>query len=239
MTDLLHPDPDPTCPGFETVSCFADGELETDHAAQVAAHLESCAACRALANRLRAGFGAGEGLRGGGIGGSGCIGEERLVLYAIAELGADERGGIAAHVGGCDACIAALQRLRDRLRAMGDPPHSVPVMVQRRAEAVLAVAARELASEATPLRRPVAVAGPGVLERLRGWLRAPVLIPVAAMGAVALAVSLGRPPMTGPGGTENSRALPAASAPGIARSGIDHPFGIMSLFQTTSRRRSP
>lgn len=197
----------PPCPGFEALSCFADGELEAESGTRVAVHVTSCAPCRALANRLRAGFGSDQALRGGGIGGSGCIGEERLVLYAMSDLAADERGGIAAHLGGCDGCVSALQRVRNRLRAAVDTPQPVPASVQRRAEAALAAAARELAAEAPPVR-PALAAGDGVLERVRAWLRAPVLIPVAAVGAAVLMMSLGRLPVAGPTGTEHSRALP-------------------------------
>lgn len=217
MSDGHHPTEEVgrDCPDFEILSRFADDELETARADGVAAHLAACVRCGALAERLRDGFGAGNPLRGGGVGGSGCVGEERLVLYASAGAAADERADIAAHVGGCDVCVAALRRVRDRLRVHVEAPMPVPAVVQRRAEAVLAAAARELAGEATPARSAQAaghLAGQGVFERLRGWLRVPVLIPAAAMGAALLLVSLGRLPTTGPAGTENSRALPPASA---------------------------
>ncbi|MGD9763897.1 MAG: SH3 domain-containing protein [Candidatus Binatia bacterium] len=202
-----------TCPDFENLSRFADGELDSAIASKIQAHLDGCPRCRALALRLREGFGASDPLRGGGIGGSGCVGEEHLLLYAMngTALGEDERHGIADHVGGCDACVAALQRLQRRLGVAADVATPVPAAVQMRARSVVDAALHELAREtapATPLAHQV---GHGILERLRSWLRVPVLVPIAAAGAAVLMLSVGRVPMrTGPA-TEQSRALPAAS----------------------------
>jgi SH3-like domain-containing protein len=54
-------------------------------------------------------------------------------------------------------------------------------------------------------------AGPRLIERLRAWLRVPVLAPLA-MAAIALfMVGIGFRPTTEPAGIERSRALPPAS----------------------------
>lgn len=199
------------CPDFEALSCFADGELIASAAAGVAAHLRGCPRCDTLTRRLREGFAGGEAQPGGGVGGSGCIGEERLVLYATGGLAGNDRAVIAAHVGGCDPCIASLLQIHRRLGVLTSAAAAIPDEVVLRARAVLPVAMAELA----PPQRSRAAASReralSVRERLRGWLQVPVLAPLALAAMAVLAVAIGVRPSAEPAGVERSRALPPAA----------------------------
>ncbi|MBX3028067.1 zf-HC2 domain-containing protein [bacterium] len=206
------------CPDFEVLSCFADGELSGPTAAEVTAHLGACPRCEAVTSRLREGFGAGEAGFGGGLGGSGCASEEQLVLYVSGALGGSDRAPIAAHVGGCDPCVASLAQLHRRLSVLGDVAAPIPADVVRRAQAVLPAALAELAPAAVPTAagaRPhpalAREAGPSLLERLRAWLRVPVLAPLAVAATALFMVAVGSLPSTGPDGGERSRALPPST----------------------------
>ena len=200
------------CPDFEILSCFADGELAGAVTPDVAAHIGGCPRCETLTGRLREGFGGTEAQSDGGVGGAGCVGEERLVLYAGGGLQGDDRAAIAAHVGGCDPCVAALVRVHRRLSVLADVAAPVPASVSRRAQAVLPAALAELAPRrAAPRPEVVNAAAPGLFERLRAWLSVPVLAPVA-VGAMALfAVAVGLRPSDAPSAGERSRALAPAT----------------------------
>ena len=204
------------CPDFEVLSCFTDGELIGADAAGVTAHLAGCSRCETLTARLREGLGGGEVRADGGIGGSGCIGEERLVLYASGGMVGDDRAVTAAHVAGCDPCVASLVQLHRRLSVLADVAAPIPAGVARRAQAVLPGALADLEPAAAPVRRlqPTLArkATPGFVERLRGWIQVPVLAPLA-MAAIALfMVAIGLRPSTEPAGIERSRAVPPAAA---------------------------
>lgn len=220
MTDARHTEANSgePCPDFEILSCFADGELAGDQAGAVTAHLTACARCDTLTGRLREGFGGGEARLDGGIGGSGCAGEERLVLYASGGLVGDARAVIAAHVAGCDPCVAALVQIHRRLSVLAGVAAPIPAGVVRRAQAVLPAALAELAGAAPPatqVPRPqpalARAAVPGLLDRLRGWLQVPVLAPLALAALALLMVSISWRPSTEPAGVERSRALPPAA----------------------------
>ena len=197
------------CPDFEVLSCFADGELDATGSAALARHVAACARCDALGQRLRQGFEAGQALHDSGLGGAGCAGEETLLLYAAGGLHGDEGAAIGAHVAGCDACVAGLVRLQRRLRVLPDVARAVPPALQRRAAAALVEAARELAP-ASDLPRPARVQrGASLSERLRGWLRVPVLVPTALAAAALLMVTVGQRPAADAPSGERSRALPS------------------------------
>ena len=199
------------CPDFEVLSCFADGELGAPAAADVAAHLGGCARCEALTGRLREGIGGGEARRDGGVGGSGCIGEERLVLYASGGLAGDDRSSVAAHVSGCDPCVASLQRLHRRLHLLGDASAPIPADVARRAQAVLPAALADVAPERAvrPARATEwRAARPGLRQRMSRWLQMPVLAPLALAAMAVLAVGVAVRPSADPSAAERSRALP-------------------------------
>jgi anti-sigma factor RsiW len=194
------------CPDFESLSCYADGELEPSVAAGVAAHVDGCRRCAALAVRLRDGFEADDARRDGGIGGSGCVGEERLIVYATGAVSGPERADLAAHLVTCDTCIAALALLHRRLGAAALVDTPVPIDIQLRARKALEAAVRDLAPlaeprQATEPRRTV------LLHRVRERLRLPVLVP-AALAAGALLMVANRSVTTDQSGpTERSRAV--------------------------------
>jgi anti-sigma factor RsiW len=213
MTDASQPVSGTStgCPDFEVLSCFADGELGASAAAGVAAHLGGCPRCDTLTGRLREGLGGAEARPGGGVGGSGCIGEERLVLYASGGLTGDDRTVIAAHVGGCDPCVASLLQIHRRLGVLADAAAPIPAAVARRARAVLPAALAELAPARRVQPSVVREAAPGLGERLRSWLQMPLLAPLALAAMAVLAVAIGMRPSTEPAGIERSRALPPAA----------------------------
>lgn len=205
------------CPDFEILSCFADGELTGADAEGVTGHVAACPRCDHLTARLREGFDGHEARADGGTGGSGCVGEERLVLYASGGMIGDARAIVDAHVAGCDPCVASIVQIHRRLSVLADVAAPIPAGVARRAQAVLpgALADLEPLEPAAPMPRlqPTLArdAGPRLMERLRAWLQVPVLAPLA-MAAIALfMVGIGFRPTTEPAGTERSRALPPAS----------------------------
>jgi hypothetical protein len=203
------------CPDFEVLSCFADGELTGDDAECVTGHVAGCPRCDHLTARLREGFDGDEARADGGTGGSGCVGEERLVLYASGGLIGDARAVIDAHVAGCDPCVASIVQIHRRLSVLADVAAPIPAGVARRAQAVLPGALAELEPAAAPVHRlqPTLArdAGPGLIDRLRTWLQVPVLAPLAMAAIALIMVGIGFRPTTEPAGIERSRALPPAS----------------------------
>jgi hypothetical protein len=197
------------CPDFEVLSCFADGELDAAGSAALGDHVAGCSRCDALAHKLREGFEAGQPQRDSGMLAAGCAGEETLLLYASGALHGEPGEAMAAHVAGCDACVAGLVRLQRRLRVAAAVAMPVPPAVQRRAAAVLPDAARELAPTVERPRPVVVHQAPSLGERLRGWLRVPVLAPVAMAAAALFMVAVGQRPTTEPAGGERSRAVKA------------------------------
>lgn len=230
------------CPDFEILSCFADGELGGSAAAEVSAHLGACPRCEAVTGRLREGFGGSAVRSDGGLGGSGCVSEEQLVLYASGGLVGDARAVIAAHVGGCDPCVASLAQIHRRLSVLVDVAAPIPAGVVRRAQAVLPAALAELAPQAAPAPRPQLVlareVAPGLLERLRGWLRVPVLAPLAVAATALFVVAIGWNGAIAPGGGERSRAVaPATARLRVTADGIvySRPSGKSEVVGTVSR----
>ena len=193
------------CPDFESLSCYADGELEPSVAAGVAAHVDGCGRCAALAIRLRDGFEADDARRDGGIGGSGCVGEERLIIYATGAVSGPERANLAAHLVTCDTCIAALALLHRRLGAAALVDTPVPLDIQQRARKALEAAVRDMAPvPERPAADPRRIV---LLRRLRQRMRLPILVP-AALAAGALLMVATRPPTTEQSGQgERSRAV--------------------------------
>lgn len=208
MMDAKHPvaGAGSPCPDFEILSCFADGELDGEETRGVAAHVASCARCGALAARLRQAFEEPAARASGGSAGASCAGEEHLVLYATGGLDSAARATVAAHLGGCDPCVAALAQLHRRLTLIAEIATPVPAELRRRAEAVLPAAAAELAP-APAATMSVHRTTPGLFERLRAWLPVPVLAPVAVAALALFMVAIGLRPTTAPPDAERTRAL--------------------------------
>jgi hypothetical protein len=212
MTDARQPvsGAGTPCPDFESLSCYADGELEPALATGIAAHVDSCSHCATLAGRLREGLAPDDARPDGGIGGSGCAGEEHLVVYAAGGMNGAERAALHAHLGGCDPCVGALTVLHRRLSlaAMVDTP--VPSGVQQRARLAFETGLREFAP-AAERPRYVEPRGAALLDRIRGLLRVPVLVPAALAAGALLTVAL-QPGSPERGSGELSRAVAPDSA---------------------------
>jgi anti-sigma factor RsiW len=202
MTDARQPVAGTTCPDFESLSCYADGELDAAPAAAIAAHVAQCTRCASLATRLREGFEADDARRDGGIGGSGCGGEEALILYATGGLRGSERAALDAHLGTCDGCVTAMALLHRRL-GVGPVERAVPIAIQRRAELALETGLGEPA----PRLRRIEPRGAAVLHRVRELLRLPVLVPAALAASALLTVALHPDWVQRAGNGERSRAV--------------------------------
>jgi anti-sigma factor RsiW len=191
MTDARHPamGSGSACPDFESLSCYADGEAEPATAAALAAHVGLCAHCATLAARLRESLVTDDARRDGGIGGSGCVGEEHLVVYASGGLSGAERTALHAHLGGCDGCLRALAHLQRRLSMAAAIATPVPVGVQQRARLAFETGTVSPTLAAERPRR-VETGRVALLDRLRGLLRVPILVPAALAAGALLAVSL-------------------------------------------------
>lgn len=193
MTDARQPDSGggTSCPDFESLSCYADGELEPALAAGIAAHVNRCSHCATLAARLREGLAPDDAKRAGGVGGSGCGGEEQLVLYAAGGMDGLERSAVHAHLGSCDPCVSALTALHKRLSLSAVLDAPVPSGLQQRA--MVAFDAARTETVPTPVaERPrfVEPRGVALLDRLRSLLRVPVLIPAAVAAGALLTVAV-------------------------------------------------
>jgi anti-sigma factor RsiW len=175
------------CPDFETLSRFADEELDAGGVESVAAHLQGCARCEALTGRLRAGFGVLETVHAGGTGGAGCTGEESLILYVRNALSERERKGVEKHLATCDPCVAGLALLHGRLRMADGVGTAVPEAIRTRATQAFAASVES----PVPSQALVVATRPGWLSRLgsvlSGLFRLPILVPVGvAAGAIVM-----------------------------------------------------
>jgi anti-sigma factor RsiW len=192
------------CPDFESLSCYADDEVDSATAALLREHVGACSHCATLAVRLREGLAAGDAGRDGGIGGSGCVGEEHLVVYATGGLSGSERAALHGHLASCDACIEALALLHRRLSLAASIATPVPTGVQHRARLALEAGAMAPPAEAVAYTAPRPIP---LLERLRGLLRVPVLVPVAVAAGALFMIAI-QPGLVGRGVEgERSRAI--------------------------------
>jgi len=199
-----------SCCDFESLSCYADGELDSGAAAVVAQHLSDCPRCATLATRLRERFEADDARRDGGLGGSGCCDEEHLILYAAGRLPDAERAALAAHLAGCDACVSAVAVLHRHLAVLPTVGAPVPADIQRRAQVAFVGTAPDPLPQ--PAQAPRAEPRPVErLHRIRALLRLPVLVPVA-MAAGALLTVIVQPGWVGRTASgERSRAVAPAT----------------------------
>lgn len=184
------PDGERLCPDFETLSRFADEELEEEGAEGVAAHLQQCARCEALTVRLRAGLGTEGTAHDGGIGGSGCAAEESLILYVRDGLGERERKDVEKHLATCDPCVAGLALLHGRLRLADRLDSAVPETIRARAMQAFAESAE--APDPSPSLAVAAASGwLGEIGRmLSGLLRLPILVPIGVAAGAILMVTV-------------------------------------------------
>jgi Bacterial SH3 domain/Putative zinc-finger len=195
-----------SCPDFEDLSRFMDGELDETHANEVGAHLQHCAWCSGLGNMIQAWFESAAAAADGRAPGSSCTTTEMLVGYLTTGLTDSERRSIDSHVRGCDQCVQTLTLLQRRLLSAPEMDVAVPAAVQERARA---------ASQAG-VRAPKPAIGLAeawstlttVGRRLSTHIRLPVLVP-AALAAGALFVVAGQQVWLNQGPPrELSRAVP-------------------------------
>src|SRR5262249_4395618 len=103
-----------TCPDFEDLSRFVDGEVDGERAQHIRAHVAHCAWCSGLATMIRAYFEAAAASADAVSGESSCGTTEVLVSYLTTGLSDAERHSIDTHVRGCDQCIRTLTLLQRR-----------------------------------------------------------------------------------------------------------------------------
>lgn len=175
-----------SCPAFELLSQFADDEIEADGAALVAAHLAACDGCRGLVATLRGGFVAEAPALDGGIGGSGCAGEEILAAYATAVVDDADRRIVEQHLAECDACVSDLTRLYRRLGIADSVAMPVPAALTRAAQAAFEDV-RTASVPASASGEPLATR---LGRRLEAWLRLPVLVPLSVAAGALLMVAV-------------------------------------------------
>ena len=213
MSDSRHATPQAktdrgtSCPDFEDLSRFVDGEVDGDRAAHISAHITHCAWCSGLATMIRAYLEAAAASADATPGESNCGTHEVLVSYLTTGLSDAERRSIDTHVRGCDQCIRTLTLLQRRLLSAEEIPAAVPASVIERATAA-----------AMPDRRPVKPAAglsdawaalSSVGRRLSAHIRLPALVP-AAVAAGALLVVAGEHNWTKPEPLkEMARAVPS------------------------------
>ena len=174
-----------TCPDFEVLSCFADGELEPPQSGEVSAHVSTCTRCAMLARHLREDFGVADVRRDGGVGGSGCAGEESLILYLQGEARSSEVDGVERHLESCDACVSRLTILHRRLGVDAVVDRPMPAEVRERADRALAIEAARVTRAQRADRRVESWR-----RRLNQLLRFPILIPAAVAAGALMMVSV-------------------------------------------------
>ena len=215
MTDARQPvaGAGETCPDFESLSCYADGELEDGADCRRWRRMSRrCGRCATLAARLREGFEADDARRDGGIGGSGCAGEELPGPLR-------QRRPARRRARALDAHLGELRRVR-ACRGAAAPPAGVagrvssapvPAAVQRRAD----VGARGGAARARPPtargRGAARAPAPGLFERLSELAARAGPGAGGGRGGALLAVA-SLPRGSQPPAGERSRAVAPASA---------------------------
>ncbi len=173
-----------TCPDFEDLSRYVDGELDESRSAEVQAHATECAQCLKVLATVGTWLDATSAPSDAAFGGSPCATMELLVGYMTNGLAADDRQGVDGHVRTCDECMRTLTLLNSRLSCESEMDAAVPVAVRARAAAVLPI------REANPMAyadwsEALATVG----GRLSDALKLPVLIPAAVAAGALLVVA--------------------------------------------------
>lgn len=177
-----------SCPDFEDLSCYADGELSAGREPDMAKHVDACQRCAGLMAQLRQGFGS-SAAAPDGASGSGCADEERLILYLMRDLEEGERAVVEQHLGHCDPCVYGLSLLHRRLRVQDFVDQPVPAQLQERVRTIIEVEGREHAAQGVA-RVPHVGWWERVRDTLDNVLRLPVLLPVAVAAGALLVVGV-------------------------------------------------
>lgn len=179
------------CPGWETLSCYADAELAADETAMVERHLAQCLRCDALVHILPALIAA--PLVARDAVGPDCPPTETLLSYLAPPRETERDQTIDAHVRQCDLCVGRLAALarQDPL----DDPAVVPAAVVARA------------APAAPPDRHAPPKRHDAVHHTPVWLRLPVLMPLAFAAGVLVFVGTQQLQETFAGPGERWRAV--------------------------------
>jgi len=130
------------CPAEENIVRLIDGELSLREEEAMAAHLESCPACRALYEEIYAAANALKDHHSTTIAprrrkSSRCPDDETLIAYADGSIvGEKERKGIASHLARCDVCARKVARAMETVRLLKriveEGPRKVPPELAKR-----------------------------------------------------------------------------------------------------------
>ncbi|MFQ5664937.1 MAG: zf-HC2 domain-containing protein [Candidatus Binatia bacterium] len=195
-----------SCPEFEDLSRFVDGELSPRESADVEVHLKRCAWCSGLTKMISAWFDAAAAASAEERGDARCTTTELLVGYLTTGLTASERRDIDRHVRGCDQCIRTLTLLQRRLLSAPEMAAPVPAAVVERARAA---STRDVghARPAVGLGEAWAALS-SVGRRLSAHIKLPVLVPAAVAAAALLVVATEQTWVTPAPQRELTRAVP-------------------------------
>lgn len=173
-----------TCPDFEDLSRYVDGELDEARHADVQAHATECAQCARILTTVGTWLDATTAPSDAAFGGSPCASMELLVGYMTNGLAETDRLGVDSHVRACDECIRTLTLLHSRLSCASEMDAAVPAAVLERVAAVLPVRQANPMVYADWSEALAAVGG-----RLTDALKLPVLIPAAVAAGALLVVA--------------------------------------------------
>jgi hypothetical protein len=188
MTDHTTQTTSGRCPDFETLSRFADEEVDAQEAASLTEHVGECESCEELLASLQIGFDPVAALPSErSAAAAGCGEEELLLAHLTGTLPAEAERSLKSHLRSCDACVDVLAMLHRRLNVGGTIEAPVPVAVQARGWAAIE------AARPAPVRAPRPAEeswGRRVEQRVSAWLRLPVLMPLSVAAGALLMVTL-------------------------------------------------
>jgi anti-sigma factor RsiW len=177
-----------TCPDFEDLSRFVDGEVETAHAESIASHVSGCEECDGLIARMR------EDVPAGGTRAREnerpCGRAEDVLLYAIGQASMRERSDLESHLQACDRCVRELVHLRRRFALSDEADRPVPATVQAAGRRALVAALGDLAAEAGAATHTGRGLWAGLRERVERLLDLRVLVPVSVAAGALFMVGL-------------------------------------------------
>jgi hypothetical protein len=112
-----------------------------------------------------------------------CPPDELLIALLVTDLSGPERAGVDAHLNRCDHCVETLTVVQHRLSLATEVARPVPSALARRVlEHFPVPAGQPTAADRTSSGRAP------LWERITGWLRFPVLVPLGVAAAAALLV---------------------------------------------------
>ena len=104
-----------TCPGFEELSQFVDGEVEPSRRDEIRMHRLDCVRCAELIDRLSRSIDFPGGALTATERGATCLAPEAAVAYLLEPAGAGT-DAIEAHLRQCSSCVEQVALIHRRLR---------------------------------------------------------------------------------------------------------------------------